>query len=263
MNDFTRQGWVRVYRKSIDSTVWKNPNVWFVWSWCLLKATHETHKFPFNGEDIEIKAGQFITGINKAINELNGLSAQNYRTAITYLKSTGRITTQSNNKFSIITIVKWEDYQKDNTKLTDKLTNEQQTTNKPLTTYNNNKNDKNIEREAEASPTPKDNSKFFFKGIRDFQKKENTTEATSMAELLKKMSLDQGLESPQRKKAFWDEVVKFGDYWQEKDQLGKKERWQMQRTFEVEKRLQTWLKKAGQWSKPASYINKNTPNYVL
>jgi hypothetical protein len=103
MNDL-KQGWVRFYRKSIDSSVWKNPNVWFVWSWCLFKSNHEDTKFPFNGEDMEVKKGQFITGINKAISELPTLSPQNYRTAINYLKSTGIITIKSNNKFSIIVL---------------------------------------------------------------------------------------------------------------------------------------------------------------
>jgi len=139
-------GYVKLYRKSLNSSVWKNPVVWMVWSWCLMKANHEPHNFPFNGTDIEIKRGQFITGIFKAIKEIP-ISAQNHRTAITYLKSTNRITVKSTNKFSLITIIKWEQYQSNDikltSKLTDKLTNHSQATNKPLTTYKNDKNDNN------------------------------------------------------------------------------------------------------------------------
>lgn len=115
-----------------------------VWSWCLLKANHETHKFPFNKQDLEIKRGQFVSGIEKAIQEMP-ITSQNFRTAIKYLKSTGRLTVKSTNKFSIYTIVKWEQYQSNNDKLTGKstgkLTNHSQATNKPLTTYNNVNND--------------------------------------------------------------------------------------------------------------------------
>ena len=59
-----------------------------------------------------------------------------------------------------------------------------------------------------------------------------------------------------KKKLFWDEIVKFSIYWQEKDQMGIKERWQRQETFEVDRRLKTWLSKAGQWSKPDGINNK-------
>lgn len=152
MADSTRQGWVRFYRQSIDSSVFKNPNIWFVWSWCLLKANHSKNIFPFNGFDITIEPGQFITGMTSAIKELHStLSPQNYRTAIRYLKSTGRITVTSNNKFSIITIVKWENYQTDNSLAHKPLTNEQQATNKPLTTNKNDKKEKNENNNIPAS----------------------------------------------------------------------------------------------------------------
>ena len=139
------KGWVRLYRKSLESSVWYSPMVWMVWSWCLMKANHLPHKFPFNGQDIDIKEGQFITGIHKAIKEIPTNTPQKHRTALNYLKSTNRITIKTTNKFSIITIINWEKYQcneKLTNKITDNLTNEQQSTNKPITTYKNDKNDK-------------------------------------------------------------------------------------------------------------------------
>lgn len=115
-----------------------------VWSWCMLKANHEDTKFPFNGEDIIVKKGQFITGRDKATKELPPqVSSQKWRTAIEYLKSTSRITIVSNNKFSIISIVNWTQYQIDNRQTNQPLTNEQPTINQPLTTYKNDKKVKN------------------------------------------------------------------------------------------------------------------------
>lgn len=143
MSDYIKQGWVRVYRKSMDSTVWKNPNIWFVWSWCLLKANHKKTKFPFNGEDIELFPGQFISGRNKALEELPVLTPQQWRTAIDYLKSTNRIAVNSNNKFSIITILNWNEYQIDNQQSNQPVTNQQPANNQPITTYKNVKNEKN------------------------------------------------------------------------------------------------------------------------
>lgn len=109
-----KQGWIKLHRKSLDSSVWKNPNVWFVWSWMLLKASHKEYQFPFNGKDIVINEGEFITGIQSALQELPNITKQKYRSALKYLKSTDRITVKSNNKFSIITVINWHEYQNDN-----------------------------------------------------------------------------------------------------------------------------------------------------
>jgi len=124
----------------------------------------------------------------------------------------------------------------------------------PLHTKDNTKD--NTKERDEYIPTPKDKAKFFFKGITDFLGSVDSEEEEAMSKLLKKMSMEQGIESITRKKAFWDEIVAFGSYWQEKDHMGRKERWEMQKTFEVEKRLQTWLRKAGQWNKSAGQNSK-------
>ena len=41
------------------------------------------------------------------------------------------------------------------------------------------------------------------------------------------------------------ELDKFIDYWTEKNKSGTKERWEMEKTFEVERRLITWLSRIG------------------
>lgn len=131
----------------MESSVWKNPNTVAVWLWCLLRANHKPTKIAFNGVDIELKAGEFITGREIACKEIK-ISPQIYRTAITYLKSTNRITTKSTNRFTIICIDKWKEYQSKLTnEITKEVTNQQPTTNQPLTTdkkYKNIKNDKEV-----------------------------------------------------------------------------------------------------------------------
>jgi len=135
-------GWVKLYRKSLASSVWDKPNVWRTWCWCLMKANHKETKFPFNGKDIIIKKGQFITGIDKACKEIK-LTRQKYRTSLDYLKNSSRITTQTTNQFTIISVIKWDLYQTINTPDNKQITNEQQTDNKRITTYKNIKNDNN------------------------------------------------------------------------------------------------------------------------
>lgn len=133
------EGWIKIHRKSLESSVFINSTIWFVWCWILLKANHENKKFPFNGADITIQRGSFITGRKKALQELPDVTPRMYRTAITYLKTTSRIAIKSNNKFSIITVNNWNDYQP----TTSKTTNQRPTNDQPTTTNKNNKNDKN------------------------------------------------------------------------------------------------------------------------
>jgi len=144
------QGWIKLHRGLLNSPIFTDNKTLKVWIWCLLKANHETHKFKFNGTDQVLLAGQFITGREKAIKEL-GITAQNYKTIILYLKSTSRITSKTTNKFTIITLVNWTQYQKEGeevtSKSTSKVNNNQTTTKQQLTTYKNDKNEKNEKKE--------------------------------------------------------------------------------------------------------------------
>lgn len=44
------------------------------------------------------------------------------------------------------------------------------------------------------------------------------------------------------------ELVKFTSYWTELNSTGRQQRWQKEKTFEVQKRLNTWFSRAGKWS---------------
>ena len=145
-------GWIKLHRKSLKSSIWGNPTYWMVWCWCLLRANHEEHSFPFNGKDISISEGEFITGRKKAVAEIPTLTPQKYRSAIKYLKSTSRITIKSNNKFSLIKINKWEDYQGSNQLDNQQITNKQPTNNQQITTYKNDKNDKKDKKSSRFTP---------------------------------------------------------------------------------------------------------------
>jgi hypothetical protein len=52
------------------------------------------------------------------------------------------------------------------------------------------------------------------------------------------------------------EVKKFVNYWTELNGTGKKQRWQMEKTFEVQKRLASWFGKIGGFNKPARQEKK-------
>ena len=56
------EGWIKLYRKSIDSAVFQNEKLWKVWTYCLMRANHKERKIIFMGKEININPGQFITG---------------------------------------------------------------------------------------------------------------------------------------------------------------------------------------------------------
>ena len=103
----------------------------------MLLANHEENKW----QGQIIKRGQFVTGLD-SLRDSTGISIQSLRTCINRLKSTGEILNESTNKYRLITIVKYEEYQKDDRISTSKLSYNQQTTNKQLTANKNDNKDK-------------------------------------------------------------------------------------------------------------------------
>ena len=85
---------------------------------------------------VTLKKGQLVTRY-KHVSEDLSFSVRQVRTAIDKLKSTGEITTQSTNRFTLITVVNWEEYQlfeeKATNEETNNQTNERQTSDKQTT----------------------------------------------------------------------------------------------------------------------------------
>lgn len=70
----------------------------------------------------QLKAGQLITGRKRLAEELDFTERQ-IRTALDKLKSTGEVTIETTNKYTIITVVNWDDYQGLDKIATNKTTN--------------------------------------------------------------------------------------------------------------------------------------------
>lgn len=139
-------GYIKLYRKVTNSFVWTNSDMFKLWILCLMKASHEDRKFLFNGQEVRLTSGQFVTGAHAIAKEYNeGVSSDKaiaWRTLWRWLKKFENeelLTIQSNARYSIITIKNWSDYQSGDKP----LTSQRQSSDKPLTTYKNEKNDKN------------------------------------------------------------------------------------------------------------------------
>lgn len=139
-------GWIKSYRSLLDWEWWDDFNVTRLWITILHSVNHDQKSWK--GHVIE--AGQMITSL-ASLSEKSGLSIQEIRTALNKLKSTGEITSEATNKNTLITVVKWADFQSDerttntqsNTQVNNQATSDQQTINKQSTTNKNDKNEKN------------------------------------------------------------------------------------------------------------------------
>lgn len=129
------EGWIKIHRKLRDNPIYNNSIAVHCWIECLLRSNHDDNSFYFNREKITISRGQFITGrieFSKSVN-------QKPSTVWFWLKqfqNEQMIDIKSTNKYSVITILNWLDYQQ--------LDNRQTTDRQQIDTNKNDKNDKNI-----------------------------------------------------------------------------------------------------------------------
>jgi uncharacterized phage protein (TIGR02220 family) len=130
-------GWIKLHRQFLNWEWFNKSEAVHLFMYLLLKANHKDG----NWQGIDIKKGQFITSYGKISND-TGISVQTIRTLLKKLENTNEINTQTTNKYTVITICKYADYQSEESETNTQLTNNQQTTNNQLTTNNNNKNNK-------------------------------------------------------------------------------------------------------------------------
>jgi DNA-binding transcriptional MerR regulator len=131
-------GWIKIHRKFLDWQWFEKSEAVHLFIYLLLKANHKDSQW----QGIDIKRGQFISSLGK-ISTDTGISLQSIRTLLNKLEKTNEIELKSTNKFTIVTICKYECYQDENEETNKPLTNKQQTTNKQLTTNKNDKKEKN------------------------------------------------------------------------------------------------------------------------
>ena len=118
-----------MWRKSIESTIFQDRDIWRFWSWCLMKASWKKHNVLVGTALVPLEPGQFVFGRKAASIEL-GISEQKIRTIARFLLTERLIHKKSTNKFSIITIINWERYQQDDHPH-QPATNQQPTSNQP------------------------------------------------------------------------------------------------------------------------------------
>jgi DNA-binding transcriptional MerR regulator len=131
-------GWIKIHRKFLDWEWFNKSEAVHLFVYLLLKANHKDSHW----QGIEVKRGQFISSLGK-ISADTGISLQTIRTLLNKLEKTNEIEVKSTNKYSVVTLCKYECYQDEIEPTNKQLTNKQQSTNKQLTTNKNDKKEKN------------------------------------------------------------------------------------------------------------------------
>lgn len=125
--------YIKLFRNLLNWEWYNDTNTTRVFLHILLNANYKPRRYKGH----RIPAGACVFG-RKSWAKALGLTEQQVRTAIKHLKSTNEITTKVTNKFTIVTVTKWDLWQMQDgqatTKTTNKLTNNQPTSNQQVTT---------------------------------------------------------------------------------------------------------------------------------
>ena len=126
-----RQGYIKLWRKSTESSAFQDPELWKLWCLCLTKASYKEKWVSLDSikEPIKLLPGQFITGRYELHKLYYSGKKKNRKSPLTIwrwlqvLEKHENLNIKSYTKYSIITICNWKHYQQD----------EQQTNNRRTT----------------------------------------------------------------------------------------------------------------------------------
>ncbi|MDX9789299.1 MAG: hypothetical protein GX158_12080 [Bacteroidales bacterium] len=209
-------GWIKIYREITRHWIWDNPSYFKAWISILLTVNHDDNKVLINGEIIECKRGQSLYSLEGWVKVFGkGWTKQKVRTFFNLLKSDAMINTEGLRKTTRLTVCNYDKYQNmqhaDNTD----STRTQHGLNTDSTPNKNDKKDKNEKNEKSLELRE---TKFISEVYQN--------------EIYPKEMLQ-----------------KFISYWTEKNKSKTKMRFELEKTFEISRRLTTWASRDKNYNK--------------
>ena len=119
--------WIKLYRQFAKWEWFNISEMVHLFIYLLISANNKEGEW----RGVNVKRGQLITGLN-SLHKATGISFQTLRTCLKRLEKTKEINMQSTNKYSIITICNYDEYQMKQ-QSTNKLPNKQLTSNQQTT----------------------------------------------------------------------------------------------------------------------------------
>lgn len=114
------KGYIKLHRQILYWEWWDDPKVFKVFMYCLLRANHTDQKW----KGIDIKRGEFITSTRILATQCH-LSLRSIRTVLKHLKSTHELTCKTTHRYTIICVLKYDEYQSETTQSTTQSTTQQ------------------------------------------------------------------------------------------------------------------------------------------
>ena len=220
------KGWISLHRKILDNPILTRGRQYSrfeAFVYMLLKANHKNNDALIGNQLILVKKGSFITSQKKLMKEFNWGTSR-LRNFLKLLQNDDMIEINTNKISTYITINNYSQLQ--GLQTTNKSqTNHKQTTSKLQSTTNNNVN--NVNNDNKEIRETKFNNKVCSEGLK-------TTPTVDP-----------------------DIIKEFCGYWTESNIGGTKMKFEMQKTFDVSRRLKKWVKNSKDWNvKPKSNISE-------
>ena len=110
------KGYIKIHRELLESEVFANRSDLKIWMWLLLKASYKIRyqevKVGKGFTTVKLEEGELLFGRSKAEESL-GLDGSMIYRVLQKFEDKGMILQKTNNQYTIISIVNWEEYQSD------------------------------------------------------------------------------------------------------------------------------------------------------
>lgn len=132
-------GFVTLHRKITENPIWEDSVLVHLFIHLLLMANHERKRILRKGQEMWIERGQLKTG-QYLLAMQTGIPRGSIWRKLQTLENLGILSIESSNDYSIITIMKYDDYQSKEKRLSSKVSNKRVTDELRVSTNNNDNN---------------------------------------------------------------------------------------------------------------------------
>jgi hypothetical protein len=121
-------GWVKVHRQLQDSSFYEDSQAVHLWIHLLMSANYKAADVPIGHQVVHVKTGQFLTG-RKKLARVTGIAESKVQRVLKMFEKCHMIEQQTFNKYRLISIVNFEQYQTTEQQMHIKSTRDEQQVN--------------------------------------------------------------------------------------------------------------------------------------
>ena len=220
------KGWISIHKQIRNHWVWEDPRYLRAWMDMLMMANYTEQKKPYKETIVLIKRGEFPASI-RGLSERWDMATNTVRNFLNRLKTDTMIDTHTKYGFTLVKIVNYDKYQSQADTLVDTvgdtLTDTLTDTVTDTTIINNNNINKRNNSGVGKKPTPTLKDRFAI-----------------FTEKAHRIGKEKGLNKK--------EIEKFINHWGAHNEGGKKMRWEMEKVFDLPRRINTWKANNDKWN---------------